>query len=139
MPKASTKERRSSPHKRAENDAEQGDNDLNELLILEIEKNPILYDKTRADYKRIDFKEVVWSSIGRHIRIEVNEVKEKWKSNRDAFVRCRQKSKTKSGQKAKEVKPYKYAHLLEFLIPTGGERQTSGNLRATPEAEIYFV
>ncbi|XP_064630942.1 uncharacterized protein LOC135494356 [Lineus longissimus] len=64
----------------------------------------------------------------------ITEAKTKWKNIRDAFVKYRQKSKTKSGQRAKEVKPYKYAHLLEFIIPTLGERQTSGNL-SDSEAE----
>lgn len=37
--------------------------DKTEELILEIEKNPILYDKSRSDYKDADKKKDVWKEI----------------------------------------------------------------------------
>lgn len=43
--------------------------EADELLILEVQKNPILYDKSLPEYKRADKKEDVWSDIAKRIGI----------------------------------------------------------------------
>lgn len=59
------------------------------------------------------------------------ECKSRWTNIRDQFRRNLGK-KPKSGQAAEKVKPYKYAKLLEFLLPHLSERDTISNI-PTPE------
>ena len=53
--------------KRLHLDAEPEVLDKMELLILEVEKNPILWDKSRADFKRTDMKDDVWGDIAKNV------------------------------------------------------------------------
>jgi len=50
-------------------------------------------------------------------------VKQKWKTVRDNYRRSLNAVKTKSGQAAKTVTPYKFAGVLEFLKPFLDDRE----------------
>ena len=43
--------------------------DVNEQVIVEVEQKPILFDKSREDYKRSDIKDDVWRQIGARIGV----------------------------------------------------------------------
>ncbi|XP_064595384.1 uncharacterized protein LOC135461994 [Liolophura sinensis] len=102
--------------------------DIKERIILEVEKNPVLFDKSNPNYKRADLKEDIWSSIGGKLGISGPDVQTKWRNIRDCMAKHVKKNKTQSGQAATAKKPYKYEHILGFLIPTLDERATSSNL-----------
>lgn len=56
----------------------------------------------------------------------------RWKNVRDGLTKWLRTTKTKSGDGAKNVKPYKYARILEFLMPFLANRETVSNL---PDSE----
>ena len=43
--------------------------DKTELIILEVEKNPILCDKSRSDYKEVHKKKDVWRDIAARLAL----------------------------------------------------------------------
>ena len=43
--------------------------DKTEAMILEIEKNHVLYDKADTDYKDIMKKRDIWKAIGQKVRL----------------------------------------------------------------------
>ncbi|XP_064638303.1 uncharacterized protein LOC135494319 [Lineus longissimus] len=100
-----------------------------EKLIVEVEKNPGLYDKSSELFKDALKKDDIWRTILDRVGFNsVKEVKQKWKTVRDNYRRYLNATKTKSGQAAKAVTQYKYAGLLEFLKPSLDDRETTSNL-----------
>ncbi|XP_064639281.1 uncharacterized protein LOC135494899 [Lineus longissimus] len=104
--------------------------DLIERLIFEIEKHPMIYDKSLAEFKDTERKERVWKQIGDKANLTVGLAKTKWKSVRDAIRKYLDAIPIpKSGQgRTKPKKEYKYAKMLEFLRPHMENRKSSGNL-----------
>jgi hypothetical protein len=64
--------------------------------------------------------------------ISAAECKRKWTSLRDNFRKAIKKRKTKSGQRAKPNRPWKYETNMNFLIPFIGEREQKSSLPNEP-------
>lgn len=59
----------------------------------------------------------------------MDECKEKWRDLRDIYVReRREEKKRKSGAAATQKRPWRYYHIMSFLIPFVSSRPTSGNM-----------
>jgi hypothetical protein len=68
-----------------------------------------------------------------HHYISAAECKKKWTSLRDNFRKAIKKRQTKSGQRAKTNRPWKYETNMNFLVPFIGEREQKSNLPNEPE------
>ncbi|XP_039281497.1 uncharacterized protein LOC120350778 [Nilaparvata lugens] len=113
-----------------------------EVIILEVEKYPILYSKGDENYKsrnaRIDaWKKVVAGVVGEEKLLEFDEdkvneigrdIQKKWKALRDAYLRSLRTQIVKSGSGASKRRPYPYQQQMAFLRPVMENRQTSGNM-----------
>ncbi|XP_046668924.1 uncharacterized protein LOC124359863 [Homalodisca vitripennis] len=113
-----------------------------EVIILEVEKYPILYNKGDENYKnrnaRIDaWKKVTVGVIGEEKLVELEEeklneigreIQKKWKALRDAYFRSLKTQFAKSGSGASKKRPYPYQQQMTFLQPVIANRQTSGNM-----------
>ncbi|XP_064597534.1 transcription factor Adf-1-like [Liolophura sinensis] len=102
--------------------------DKKEVMILEVAKNTVLFDKSDKAYKETVKKKDIWKAIGEKIGLTGKEVETRWKNVRDGFSKYKRKLKCQSGDAAKPVKEYKYAKALSFLTPYLGDRPTSSNL-----------
>ncbi|CAG9839460.1 unnamed protein product [Diabrotica balteata] len=54
--------------------------------------------------------------------------KQRWQSLRDAYRRAVNKKKGKSGQAARNIKPWKYENEMAFVAPFFMERKTQGSV-----------
>ncbi|XP_022086185.1 transcription factor Adf-1-like [Acanthaster planci] len=82
-----------------------------ENLILEVQKYPQLYDRSLEAYKDTLQKQDIWEAVGGRVNMSGPQAAKRWKDIRDAFLKSRKKQDTKN------VKPYKYEHVLGFLLP----------------------
>ncbi|XP_076461819.1 uncharacterized protein LOC143294267 [Babylonia areolata] len=90
--------------------------DIRERLIVEVKKYPALYDRSNEDYKKYEQRVQIWTAIGRKFSLSASEAQAKWKNLRDNMVKhIKRNSLNKDGRK--KVKQYKFAKMLEFVIP----------------------
>lgn len=66
--------------------------------------------------------------IAHALSVSGSSCKVRWGNIRDNFRKSLNKQKTKSGQKAKNVKPYKYSQQLQFVVKYFEDRETITNL-----------
>ncbi|XP_058626534.1 uncharacterized protein LOC131537235 isoform X2 [Onychostoma macrolepis] len=60
---------------------------------------------------------------------KVDECRKKWRDLRDVYVReKREEKKKKSGAAATQKRPWRYYHIMSFLLPFISSRPTSGNM-----------
>ncbi|KAL4125939.1 hypothetical protein QTP88_010176 [Uroleucon formosanum] len=62
-----------------------------EILLQEIQKNPILFDLSDANYKNIVLKDRIWKEISLKIGKSVDDTKKRWKNIRDSYSRNKRK------------------------------------------------
>uniref|UniRef100_A0A3P9LET7 MADF domain-containing protein n=1 Tax=Oryzias latipes TaxID=8090 RepID=A0A3P9LET7_ORYLA len=92
-----------------------------ELLVSLVSEHKELYDKRESDYKNLDKREQLWSGIAQQMGLDVEEVKQKWKSLRDTYTRKKREEDCRSGQAAKQKKAWKYTKVMEFLAEDTNE------------------
>ncbi|XP_047518993.1 uncharacterized protein LOC125058899 [Pieris napi] len=125
----------------------------NDLLIEEVEKRSLIYDKKLKEYSDSNLKIKAWDEISRIIfstvwgtlssqeKTEAGEylfifsiLQKRWKNLRACFSReLREQKCTKSGQAATKRRKYKHFDQLLFLIPSMDTRETSGNADSVEE------
>ncbi|KAL4126056.1 hypothetical protein QTP88_010287 [Uroleucon formosanum] len=71
-----------------------------------------------------DFPPVMWASA------PIENYKKLWTNPRDAFRRAAKKSVTKSGQKSKNIKKWKYEDEMSFLRPHMKEKDSISNIES---------
>uniref|UniRef100_A0A3P9J401 MADF domain-containing protein n=1 Tax=Oryzias latipes TaxID=8090 RepID=A0A3P9J401_ORYLA len=86
-----------------------------EMLVSFVSEHKELYDKRSSDYKNLDKRELLWSGIAQQMGLDVEEVKHKWKSLRDTYTQKKREDDCRSGQAAKNKKPWKFMKVMEFL------------------------
>ncbi|XP_030750257.1 uncharacterized protein LOC115878042 [Sitophilus oryzae] len=99
-----------------------------EKLIELIHGYSALYDMSNSKYMDSDFKNSIWSKVGAEMKMDGSVCKTRWANIRDNFRKSLNKQKTKSGQQATKVKPYKYSEQLNFLKKFFEERETKTNI-----------
>ncbi|XP_075234532.1 uncharacterized protein LOC142332151 [Lycorma delicatula] len=107
-----------------------------EEFIEEVRIRPAIYDITTPEYSDRSFKKVLWTEICQKFTVNWNqlseddrdtigkEMKNRWKSIRDAFVRevRYMKEAELNGEPQVKKKKYIYYDQLCFLLPTVGAR-----------------
>ena len=88
---------------------------MDEQKLIEYVRSAVhLWDYHQEDYKDLPKCKHSWECIGVNLNVPVNEVKEKWRKLRDAYVRAKKvKSKSRDGGDYK-VK-WKHAEAMSFL------------------------
>ncbi|XP_071957519.1 uncharacterized protein [Antedon mediterranea] len=87
-----------------------------ELLIMEVQKYPELYDRTHPQHKNVERKQEIWELLGHSLQTTGIDASKRWKDIRDSFVKSRRRlSSPKNPNKV--YKPYRHARLLDFLLP----------------------
>lgn len=105
----------------------------NVTFILEVESRTVLYDTTHPFYKDNARKEKAWAEIAEKVGVEVDICKAKWKSFRDTLLKYRKKAQQPGGSAGVgNQREYKYAALMEFVVPFLQPRSSRNNRSLTP-------
>ncbi|XP_025195660.1 variant-silencing SET domain-containing protein-like [Melanaphis sacchari] len=101
-----------------------------EMLIELVRERKCLYDMSEKNYSDHQLKENLWREIASTLKEPVENCKKSWTNLRDAFRRAAKKSVTKSGQKSKNIKKWKYEDEMSFLRPHMKERDSISNIES---------
>ncbi|XP_064469801.1 uncharacterized protein LOC135384533 [Ornithodoros turicata] len=75
-----------------------------ELICIEVEQRPWLYDNSRGDYKDIIKRDNAWEAIGRMVSMSATDCQKAWRGIRDRYAReLRSTESKRSGMGAGEV------------------------------------
>ncbi|XP_067000762.1 uncharacterized protein [Anabrus simplex] len=99
-----------------------------ELLILEVQKHPCVYDMKNQGYKDRDVKARAWTTISKALVGEKweelepeernnigKEIQKRWKSLRDSYTRALKFQESKNGGATKGKRPYVFYRKMSFL------------------------
>lgn len=117
-----------------------------ELIIVEVQKYPCLYDTNDDDFKNREKKKLSWISVASSVMGEEwedmdeksknnigKEVQKRWKSMKDTYVKS---IKTQEGDPTKFKKPYIYHSQMSFLLqPAVQKRENFGNVNVVQTNE----
>ncbi|XP_050502175.1 transcription factor Adf-1-like [Diabrotica virgifera virgifera] len=98
-----------------------------EKLIELVKKYLILYDLSHEDYKNIRKKDKIWDEIGQEMKECREELKRRWRSLRDSYVRYLRVIKTRTGQGAQN-KTWQWAESMKMFQPFLLFAKTSSNV-----------
>ncbi|XP_015372800.1 PREDICTED: transcription factor Adf-1-like [Diuraphis noxia] len=91
---------------------------MEEQLIVEVEKRPVLYDKSLGTYKNATYREEIWKEVANELKNDdVNTVKKRWRSLRDTFIKMHKSQKQPSGSGGGKKSKWSYYSQMTFLIP----------------------
>ncbi|XP_063825347.1 transcription factor Adf-1-like [Ostrinia nubilalis] len=83
---------------------------MNELdLIKEVEKRPILYDKSVSGFNKTKLRDDAWKEVQEALNVTEAECKKRWRSLRDSFIKLQ---RTHGGRTR-----WPYHHAMRFLLP----------------------
>ncbi|KAG6447082.1 transcription factor Adf-1-like [Manduca sexta] len=83
---------------------------MNELdLIKEVEKRPILYDKSVSGFNKTKLRDDAWKDVQESLHVSESECKKRWRSLRDSFIKLQ---RTHGGRTR-----WPYHHAMRFLLP----------------------
>ncbi|KAL4135497.1 hypothetical protein QTP88_007103 [Uroleucon formosanum] len=107
-----------------------------ELLISEVQKHSFLWNKWDKKYRDRYTTEKAWNDIAIKLKLDKEDIKKKWRSLRDTFLKEKRKIvKHRSGDAQDCVEEYngKWAHysLMLFLNDTTTPRTTESNISDT--------
>ncbi|XP_050427840.1 uncharacterized protein LOC126837904 [Adelges cooleyi] len=88
---------------------------MEEQLISEIERRPVLYDRSVQACKKMSARDDAWREVADIMKQTEPEVKKRWRTLRDSFMRFHRLQRT-CGPKGKK-KTWMYYHEMAFLIP----------------------
>ncbi|XP_040273770.1 uncharacterized protein LOC120989620 [Bufo bufo] len=119
-----------------------------ETLIRLVQAKRCLYDIQDANYKNRRSRQQAWEDIGQNIwpqwkRLsktgkegQVNLLKNKWKSLKDAFIRHRRKEREqRSGASPSARSSYVHVEQMAFLIPCTEMRSTDSSWSQSQQQE----
>ncbi|XP_056416108.1 uncharacterized protein LOC130357441 [Hyla sarda] len=117
-----------------------------DVLITEVQLRPLLWDRSDPNHSNRMLIQNAWESIANamydnfremteHSREEIlKELRTRWKSTRDYYIKMSNKQETSGSSPAKRAK-IPYEEQLTFLQPSRQLRRTSGNYQAETPAE----
>ncbi|XP_045448575.1 uncharacterized protein LOC123657016 [Melitaea cinxia] len=83
---------------------------MNEIdLIKEVEKRPILYDKSVSGFNKTKLRDDAWKEVQEALNVSETECKKRWRSLRDSFIKLQ---RTHGGRTR-----WPYLHAMRFLLP----------------------
>ncbi|CAH0398062.1 unnamed protein product [Chilo suppressalis] len=106
---------------------------MNEVdLIKEVEKRPILYDKSVSGFNKTKLRDDAWKEVQEALNVSESECKKRWRSLRDSFIKLQ---RTHGGRTR-----WPYHHAMRFLLPHVEPKPDSGVIKrdedSDPEEEI---
>ncbi|XP_046970848.1 uncharacterized protein LOC124537930 [Vanessa cardui] len=104
-----------------------------EVFIEYVKQYPVLYNPEDKDYRDTTKKDGLWKRIVDEMKnpniSDIKTAKNEWKKLRDGHRESIKRIKNStSGQAASPTNTWKYASLLEFLLPYMKNRPRSGNV-----------
>ncbi|XP_064483026.1 transcription factor Adf-1-like [Ornithodoros turicata] len=103
-----------------------------EMICIEVEKRPWLYDNSRADYKDALKRENTWAAIGREVSMTACDCQKTWRGIRDRYAReLRASEEKRSGMSAAGVYKSNWPlfttldFLKEFIRPRSKVRSSA--------------
>ncbi|XP_075973189.1 uncharacterized protein LOC142974630 [Anticarsia gemmatalis] len=83
---------------------------MNEIdLIKEVEKHPILYDKSVSGFNKTKLRDDAWKEVQEALNVSESECKKRWRSLRDSFIKLQ---RTHGGRTR-----WPYHQAMRFLLP----------------------
>ncbi|KAF9407480.1 hypothetical protein HW555_012509 [Spodoptera exigua] len=83
---------------------------MNEIdLIKEVEKRPILYDKSVSGFNKTKLRDDAWKEVQQSLHVSESECKKRWRSLRDSFIKLQ---RTHGGRTR-----WPYHQAMRFLLP----------------------
>ncbi|XP_022117273.1 transcription factor Adf-1 isoform X2 [Pieris rapae] len=83
---------------------------MNEIdLIKEVEKRPILYDKSVSGFNKTKLRDDAWKEVQEALNVSEAECKKRWRSLRDSFIKLQ---RTHGGRTR-----WPYHNAMRFLLP----------------------
>ncbi|XP_069678787.1 uncharacterized protein [Periplaneta americana] len=116
------------------------DQTFNMQFVGVVERYPVIYDYTRADYSKKNVVDKVWAEIAAEVKEKLREncsgddCKNRWRVIRSSYVRSKNK-KLKCGERVSDQKEYYLAQCMQFLLPFTKSRMRSGNIPRVNDAE----
>ncbi|KAG8002106.1 hypothetical protein GBF38_012462 [Nibea albiflora] len=100
-----------------------------EMLILEVQNQPIIYDTAHPFYKDTNIKDAAWNDIAGAMGVDVDLCKTKWRRLEDSFVKSQEKESA-SGSAGESQKDWIYKKIMSFLLPHLHPRSSLGTVVA---------
>ncbi|KAJ8727899.1 hypothetical protein PYW08_016284 [Mythimna loreyi] len=98
---------------------------MNEIdLIKEVEKRPILYDKSVSGFNKTKLRDDAWKEVQESLHVSESECKKRWRSLRDSFIKLQ---RTHGGRTR-----WPYHQHMRFLLPHI-EPKENGTVKKEPE------
>ncbi|XP_014274060.1 uncharacterized protein [Halyomorpha halys] len=117
-----------------------------DLIILEVQKFPCLYDTSNFNFKNREMRREAWMTVTKNVMGEkweqfdentrsntAKEVQKRWRSMKDSFFKSLKSEIGKSCEARKPKKPYIYHKQMAFLHGLYRPRETLGNMDADSE------
>ncbi|XP_004922050.1 transcription factor Adf-1-like isoform X2 [Bombyx mandarina] len=105
---------------------------MNELdLIKEVEKRPILYDKSVSGFNKTKLRDDAWKEVQEALNVTESECKKRWRSLRDSFIKLQ---RTHGGRTR-----WPYHQAMRFLLPHIEPKAETGIKKeedSDPEEEV---
>ncbi|XP_046383401.1 uncharacterized protein LOC124171388 [Ischnura elegans] len=104
----------------------------NDELLIDLVKNyPVLYDRSRKEFRDTSLKDRVWASIGEVLKASGQDCSSRWGTLRDRFVRelKADSSGLPSGSGAMPRRGWPLKEAMMWLQPFIRARKTFGNCR----------
>ncbi|XP_026725355.1 uncharacterized protein LOC113492199 isoform X2 [Trichoplusia ni] len=103
---------------------------MNEIdLIKEVEKRPILYDKSVSGFNKTKLRDDAWKEVQESLNVSESECKKRWRSLRDSFIKLQ---RTHGGRTR-----WPYHQAMRFLLPHI-EPKDSGKL-SSGDQTIFLI
>ncbi|XP_038212066.1 transcription factor Adf-1-like [Zerene cesonia] len=101
---------------------------MNEIdLIKEVEKRPILYDKSVSGFNKTKLRDDAWKEVQEALHVSEAECKKRWRSLRDSFIKLQ---RTHGGRTR-----WPYHNAMRFLLPHVEPKSDTPPKRETSDSE----
>ncbi|CAH3998432.1 transcription factor Adf-1-like [Pieris brassicae] len=101
---------------------------MNEIdLIKEVEKRPILYDKSVSGFNKTKLRDDAWKEVQEALNVSEAECKKRWRSLRDSFIKLQ---RTHGGRTR-----WPYHNAMRFLLPHVEPKSETSAKRETSDSE----
>ncbi|CAG9786383.1 unnamed protein product [Diatraea saccharalis] len=101
---------------------------MNEVdLIKEVEKRPILYDKSVSGFNKTKLRDDAWKEVQEALNVSESECKKRWRSLRDSFIKLQ---RTHGGRTR-----WPYHHAMRFLLPHVEPKSESSSAKRDEDSD----
>ncbi|CAG9583312.1 unnamed protein product [Danaus chrysippus] len=109
---------------------------MDDEKLLKIVRNyEFLYNLKHPKYMDNVKKDIAWKEIAEQLKQSAVACKKRWQCLRDSYRRALNKKKGKTGEAAKNIKPWKYEEEMLFVTPFFVERKAQDYVGLTSDDE----